>query len=242
LYNEFYGSTQTGLPIMRPMFMNYQNDKECYSYNAQYQFMIGENLLVAPVLSETETTKHVYLPEGGWYEFNTNKFYKGNQLYIIDVPLEMIPMFVREGGIIPMQEIQQYVGEKKMEQTEIIVYPANNASYSLYEDDGISFDNEQGKYSLTDFACIKSGDKSGNIEIVVKRIKVGFKPDRKNYLFKVISETKPASVKVNNAKLNIVAADSQINNESSGYYFNEKEKIIYIKTVDTGNVNVNINY
>ena len=112
-YNEFYNSARTGLPIMRSMFVNYQNDENCYSRNAQYQFMIGENLLVAPVVNSTESTKRLYLPEGKWYDWINNKVVNGGEWKIFEVPLNKIALYIKEGGMIPMQEVQNYIGEKK---------------------------------------------------------------------------------------------------------------------------------
>ena len=243
LYNEFYVSSQTGLPIMRPMFVNYQNDRECYSTNAQYQFILGDNLLVAPVLSETDDAKRIYLPEGKWYEMNTHKIYQGMQNLLMNVPLTMTPLFLKEGGVVLMQEVQQYVGEKKIEQTEVYIYPSNGSKYSFYEDDGISFDYEKGKYSLTEFNCTQS---SNSIEIAVNKSKDGYKPDRKNYLFKVVSEKKPVSVHCQqstvNKSLQLIKSLDKLEKETSGYYYNEKENLVYIKVQDTGKFEVRVEY
>ncbi len=76
IYNEFHNAAATGLPVMRPMFLDFQNDENCYSAKAQYQYMFGENLLVAPVLSETSEFKELYLPEGKWYQWNTGKIFE----------------------------------------------------------------------------------------------------------------------------------------------------------------------
>jgi alpha-glucosidase len=174
------------------MFFNYQNDKECYSKNAEGQFMVGDKVLVAPVLSETSDFKKLYLPEGNWFSTNFNKFYKGSQWIIIDVPLNTLPIFVKEGGIIPFQEVQQYVGEKKIEETELHIFPSAKSSYTLYEDDGISFQYEKGKYSLTTFTCEK---KDAAIDLTIKKDFDGYKNDRKFYSITFAGSGKPAAVK-----------------------------------------------
>ena len=110
-YTEFYNAHKTGIPIVRSMFLNYQDDDECYTNEAQYQYMIGENLLVAPVLSEYENSKKVYLPEGKWLGWWDNKVYDGGQWILTEAPIDRIPLFIKEGGVIPMGPKKEYIGE-----------------------------------------------------------------------------------------------------------------------------------
>ena len=194
-YNEFYNSSQTGLPIMRPMFLNYQDDENCYYTNAQYQFMIGENLLVAPVVNSYDRFKKLYLPSGEWYDWNNNKKVIGGNWIIVEVPIDKIPLYVKAGGIIPMQQVQNYVGEKKMEELDMLIFPSGKSEYSLYEDDGETYKYEDGKYSLTKFSMENS---AGNISLTVSKIKNGFKTDRKKYLFSFVQIDKPGKVVVDN--------------------------------------------
>lgn len=238
LYTEFYNASKTGMPIMRPMFMNYQNDKECYSVQAESQFMAGENVLVAPVLTEKTDFKKLYLPAGSWYYVPENKFYTGGQWIIIDVPLNTLPMFLKQGAIIPFQEIQQYVGEKKIEETEIHIYPAEKSSYTLYEDDGISYQYEKEKYSLTSFTCEK---KEGSIDVDVKKEFEGFKNDRKYYFFTILCDKKPSSVKSAKGALTASSSKADVKSSTGNYYYDEKGKVLYARVEDTGNLKININ-
>ncbi len=180
-YNEFYNASQTGLPISRSMFLNFQNDDECYKWDSQYQFMIGENFLVAPVLSEKENFKKLYLPEGKWLDWWTNKIYKGNQWIIIEVPQSKIPLLIKEGGIIPMQEEQNYVGEKKIEELELRIFPSDSSVYELYEDDGITTNYKKSAFSITEFKVVKNNN---SVKINVFKEKDGFDSGRKNFLLK----------------------------------------------------------
>lgn len=238
-YNEFYTASKTGLPIMRPMFFNYQNDKECYSNEAQYQYMIGENVLVAPVLTENSDFKKVYLPEGNWVYIPTGKFYTGSQWVILEVPLNTLPLFVKEGGMVPFQELQQYVGEKIIDQTELHVFPAEKSSYTLYEDDGISYQYEKGKYSLTKFTCER---KSGTIEMDVKKEFDGYKNARKNYLFRIICAAKPSSVAAGSVSLKAAASMADLSNDTNCYYYDGKSGLMNIRIEDTGNLHFSISF
>ena len=226
LYNEFYNSTQTGLPIMRPMFLNYQDDDECYTGAAQYQFMIGENLLVAPVFNEHSNFKKLYLPDGKWYDWWTGKIYNGHQWIIVDAPVYQIPFFIKQGAFIPMQDVEQFVGEKKMTELKVVVFPSRDSKYSFYEDDGLSYNYKEGKYSLTDFES-KLGNSSR--EINIKNIHDGYNTGRKNYLLKILNTDNVAEVFVNGVKLNKFKNEDDLHNTDNGYFYDDGVKTLFVK-------------
>jgi alpha-glucosidase len=227
LYNEFYNSTQTGLPIMRSMFLNNQNDDECYKAKSQYQFMIGENLLVAPVLNDYDTFKELYLPEGKWIDWRTNKIYDGKKWIIVNAPINQIPLFIKEGGIIPMQEVQQFVGEKKIDELELVIYPSDQSEYSIYEDDGISFDYKKGKYSITNVTSSKQNDK---IEIRISQTKNDFDLHRKDYLLKILDVSAIKQLVLNGiASINKFENSDSLKKSDQGYFFDEAQKILFVK-------------
>ncbi len=227
-YNEFYNSAQTGLPIMRSMFVNYQNDENCYSRNAQYQFMIGENLLVAPVVNSTESTKRLYLPEGKWYDWMNNKIVTGGEWKIFESPINKIPLYIKEGGMIPMQEVQNYIGEKKIEQLELVVFPSQKSEYTLYEDDGLSYKYETGKYSLTKFSL----DKDGKVtKLQVEKLKADFKNDRKKYLFTLLDTKLPKKLFLNDKEL-----------PNSAVSFDKGKNILHITVNDSDNFNLQLEH
>ena len=90
-----------------------------------------------------------YLPKGiDWYDFWTGKRYKGGQTVTLETQLNRVPMFVRAGSIVPMGPVMQYVGEKKWDKLELRVYPGADGSFTLYEDEGDSYNYEKGAYTL----------------------------------------------------------------------------------------------
>jgi alpha-glucosidase len=227
-YNEFYNSSQTGLPIMRPMFLNYQYDENCYWRDSQFQFMVGEYLLVVPVLQSTDRFKKLYLPAGNWYDWNDNKIVAGGQWSTIEVPLNKIPIYLKEGAIIPMQETQNYIGEKKIEQLEIVIFPSEKTEFNLYEDDGETYEYESGKYSITNFT-VEKGNKI--LTLNVKKIKDGFKNDRKNYLFTFLNTNKPEKIIFNGKEIS-----------GSAITFNNEKNILKIKVDEVGNIALGLNF
>jgi alpha-glucosidase len=113
--------------------------------------MIGDDLLVAPILKPDVTRRLVYLPSGTWYDYWTNKKYTGGTMISVDAPLDTVPMFVRGGAIIPTGPALNYVGEKPVDPITFNIYPDENglASTSLYEDDGLSPAYKTGAFRRT---------------------------------------------------------------------------------------------
>ncbi len=138
LYTELEAAHRTGVPLFRPLVLNYQDDNN--TYNLDDQFMIGNDILVAPVVKPDVTQRLVYLPKGVWYDYWTNKRYEGGTMFTISAPLETVPMFVRGGAIIPTGPELNFVGEKPNDPITFNIYPDDNgsASVTLYEDDGLS--------------------------------------------------------------------------------------------------------
>ncbi|MCX7903585.1 MAG: glycoside hydrolase family 31 protein [Caloramator sp.] len=145
IYDLMYQCELTGLPLMRPLFLHYQEDKSTYELNDE--FLFGENILVAPVLEQGKSVRAVYLPEGNWIDYWTKEEHEGGKYILKEAPLDICPIFIKKGSIIPNFEEQNYVGEKKNSKLILDVYPGDGVYYH-YKDDGESFDYKEGKYNL----------------------------------------------------------------------------------------------
>ena len=236
-YTEFYNASKTGLPIMRPMFLNFQNDDECYSTGVQYQFMIGENLLVAPVVSENENFKKLYLPEGKWLDWWNSKVYEGKQWIIVEAPMDRIPLFIREGGIIPLQEKQNYVGEKNISLIKFKIFPAQNSEYDLYEDDGISTNYENGDFSINKI-IVQKGEKS--IDINVKKFSGKYDEHFESFLFDIYDADSVKSVISDRRNIQDFQSSDDLTKEDEGVYFDIKNKLLTVKVKYTGDMKIHI--
>jgi alpha-glucosidase len=152
LYTTLEEAHRTGVPLFRPVLLNYQDDPN--TYNLDDEFMIGNDLLVAPVLKPDVTRRLVYLPKGSWYDYWTHKKHEGGTMVSSDAPLETVPMFVRAGSIIPMGPQMNYVGEKPSDPITFAIYPdeKGSASTTLYEDDGLSPAYKEGAFRRTTIA------------------------------------------------------------------------------------------
>jgi alpha-glucosidase len=149
LYSLFYEASQTGHPIQRPLVYEFPGDPQVG--DESFTFMLGSNLLVSNVLKKGEKTHPVYLPAGSaWYDIWTGDFYEGGQVISMDVTPETIPLFVREGGMIPTGNAMMHIRCDGDNFRQLACFPAKEgiSQFQLYEDDGISLDYQKGKYSL----------------------------------------------------------------------------------------------
>jgi alpha-glucosidase len=149
LYTTLEEAHRTGVPLFRPLVLNYPDDAN--TYNLDDEFMIGDDVLVAPIVKPDLTSRLVYLPKGLWYDYWTNKKYEGGNMISVAAPLETVPMFVRGGAIIPLGPEMNYVGEKPFDPITFAIYPDGRgaASGTLYEDDGLSPAYKDGGFRRT---------------------------------------------------------------------------------------------
>ncbi|OFY66483.1 MAG: alpha-xylosidase [Bacteroidetes bacterium RBG_13_43_22] len=159
--------------IMRAMVMDFGSDKEVESIGDQYMF--GPSILVAPVYSYKARSREVYLPETcGWYDLYTGKYFSGGQRLNADAPYERMPLFVREGSIIPVGPEIQFTDEKPADPMTLYVYTGKDCAFTLYEDEGINYNYEQGECSAIKFSFdnktgkLKIGDRQGEYEGMLK--------------------------------------------------------------------------
>ena len=144
LYNAFYQYQSTGKPVFRPLVMDYPQDENVFEMADEY--MIGESLLAAPITGDDDTRK-IYLPEGVWYDYNTNEKYEGGKTYEIAFALNEVPVFVKENTILPLAAPLEYVGEDTIFEITCNIYGNPSGPFYLFEDDGVTFDYQAGAFN-----------------------------------------------------------------------------------------------
>lgn len=153
LYNAFAQYHFYGTPPFRPLVMDFPGDRNCWTIDDQY--MMGNDILCAPFLNG-KSARRIYLPAGNWYDFNTNKKYPGGQFYQIAMPLEQVPMFVREGSLLPLAKPVEYITASTVFEIECRVYGKPvTAQAGLFEDDGETFNFEKGDYNYVSLEWYK---------------------------------------------------------------------------------------
>jgi alpha-glucosidase len=173
LYSLFFEAARSGKPIIRPMVYHFPHDSECHSES--FDFMLGPNLLVASVLEDGARTRRVYLPKDtDWCDFYTGQWYPGGQTIEVAAPLERIPLFVPEGGAIPMGKVMRYIGEKPDDLRQVYVYPSpalGRGAFKLIEDDGTSNGYQDGIFTEIE---IETHANSANISIHPRILQDGY--------------------------------------------------------------------
>ena len=148
-----------GGAFMTPLGLAFPFDTVCY--DIRDEFMFGDSLLVCPVTKpmyydsdsrpiDAAKKWTVYLPAGcGWYDFETGEYYQGGREVEVDAPLDKLPLFAREGSIIPLAPALEYPEQQENSELMIRVYPGRDAAFKLYDDAGDGYGYENGEYSLT---------------------------------------------------------------------------------------------
>jgi alpha-glucosidase len=202
LYTTLEEAARTGVPVFRPLLLNYQQDTNALDLDDQ--FMIGSDLLVAPILRRDLTSRMVYLPQGTWIDYWTGKRINGGTMIRVEAPLETVPMFVRAGAIIPMGPEMNYVGEKAIDPMTFEIYPdeSGNASTALYEDDGASPAYKQGAFRRTRVSVSRSGDA---FQIKIDAPEGSYNPGPRSFVFMLKRAATAKEVLVDNKALNPIA-------------------------------------
>jgi alpha-D-xyloside xylohydrolase len=132
---------------MRGLIMDFPDDKKVREIGDQYMF--GPALLVNPVVQYKATSRPVYLPSGsGWYDLYSGKYIKGGTTINAEAPYERMPVYVKEGSIVPTGGEIQYTNQKPSDPITLFVYRGKNADFTLYEDEGTNYNYEQGQYTV----------------------------------------------------------------------------------------------
>lgn len=146
IYSAFRESVESGLPVSRSLAIDYTFDKMIYDHRYDSEYMFGEFMLVAPVDSKTRITK-VYLPKGEWYRYGSDEKIEGGKEVYADCEIDNLPVYVKAGGIITEQAEVQYTEQKSDGVLTIHVYNgSDNTVFKYYEDDGKTYEYENGIY------------------------------------------------------------------------------------------------
>jgi alpha-glucosidase/alpha-D-xyloside xylohydrolase len=144
LYSVVRETTRSGLPIMRSLWLHYPDDRIASARGDEYLW--GRDILVAPVTEKGAGSRSVYLPHGTWYDFWTGQDIDGGRELQRPVDLATIPLYVRAGAILPLGPVKQFTAEKIDAPFEVRVYPGADGTFTLYEDDGRTFDYRKGEW------------------------------------------------------------------------------------------------
>ena len=167
IYDLMYEEQKTGLPVMRPLVMNYEDDENTYNLNDEY--MVGDSILVAPVVAAGERVKKVYLPKGDWYRLTGGEKISGGRYILEEAPLDYLPVFIKAGSVIPTYEDIAYVGEKEIKKLTLLATPEGGKA-AHYRDNGEDYAYLDGEYDLYELEVSREGKLKVNMANSSERI------------------------------------------------------------------------
>jgi alpha-glucosidase len=189
IYNVLEQASETGIPAMRPLFLEYPNDENVSAIDDE--FLFGSDLLVAPVLSEGATERSVYFPSGDWFDYWTGRHFVGPMRTNLPVTLESIPLFVRGGAFVFRQPVVQHTGEMPGQPLRVLVARADSSASSFYEDDGATLDYRNQGFMKRQFHQTRTPD---SLVLEVSAPTGNYRPAARDLIFETRSELEPKIV------------------------------------------------
>lgn len=190
IYSMALEAAQNGMPIVRSMPLCFPDDRNCDDMT--YQYMFGDNFCVGIFTNE------IYLPKGTWTDaWSGEKIVSKGETFTREYPSNRAGLlFIREGAIIPTQPDVEYLGARPFDRVILKVYPHGDSAYTMLDDDGESYEYENGGVASTLF---ESHERDGGVEVVVNPVQGSFKgmPSEREYSFRIQRDSRPASVSVN---------------------------------------------
>jgi alpha-D-xyloside xylohydrolase len=173
--------------IMRAMVMDFNGDKNVK--NIGDQFMFGPSLLVAPVYKYKSRSREVYFPSScGWYDFYTGNYILGGYRLQVDAPFERMPLFVKEGSIIPFGPEIRFTDEKNADPITLYIYTGRDCAFTLYEDEGTNYNYERGACSTIKFSF---DDSTGELTIGERKGEFYGMPENRTFYIVWIGKSVP---------------------------------------------------
>jgi len=199
LYTAFWRYINEGVPILKSLVLFDQDDNQ--THNRTDEFVFGEKILVCPIIEPNAKGRRMYVPKGKWFNFWNDSIIEGGKETWVDADIDSLPIFIKEGAIIPKYPIQQYVGEKQIDELTLDVYYKKGREKSeLYDDADDGYDYKKGRYSLRNFNLLGKSD-----ELIIQQHKSG----------KFITTYKTFKIKLHGLPFNIVKI--QVDNEEIAF-------------------------
>jgi len=181
LYTMFWNYVNDGTPMLKPLV--YFDQDDMHTHYRTDEFIFGNQILVCPILEPNAQGRRMYLPKGNWYNYWTNEFVEGKRELWVSTKFDEIPVFVKEGAIIPKYPVQQYVGEMQFDELTLdVYYKLGKEKSTVYEDAQDGYDYNKGRFSLRTFSfngkekeIIIQQHKEGTFETSYSKFKINLK-------------------------------------------------------------------
>ena len=194
LYTAARQAYDTGLPIARAMYLGWPRNGAAYRFDRQY--MLGDELLVAPVGSPGDPArKRVWFPPGKWVDLFTGETHRGPGARTLTVPLERMPIFARAGAIVPRQDYVHHVGRGPVDPLILNIYAGDDGGFTLYEDEGVGFGYQTQQFTRTRFRWRRQG-RSATVVLGRARGRYPGAPSGRRYSVRISGVERPSAVTI----------------------------------------------
>jgi alpha-glucosidase len=225
IYTALHEACTRGTPLMRPLVLAHPHDPAVSNIGDEYLF--GAEILVAPITEEKATSRRVYLPAGEWIDFWSEAAYQGARWIDVAAPLDTLPLFIREGAIIPLGPVMQYSSERDLDPLTIAIYRGINRTFTLYEDDGETFAYLSGRYAETDIELLEG---SGDCTCLIGERRGGFgSAGLRTVVLEIHRQPRPRSIICNGAPHDAFTDAGLLHAAPSGWWWDEARAILTIK-------------
>ena len=239
-YTLSWKNSETGRPLALPI--NYFEPTNSSIANVNDEFLWGENMLVAPVMSAGQTSRTVLFPSGKWFNYWTNQSYSGNSSSTVNAPLNKMPLFVKAGSFIPMVPVFYHTSDYKTDTLSVKYYPDisnSNSIYTMYEDDGKTPSaNISGDFELLTF----SGEvltHQTNIRLSKSGNGYTGAPSTRSTTFEVQRQTStPYAVFLNSTNVTVYTTQQTFAQADTGAYYDSLNQILFVKYLWNGSSDI----
>lgn len=248
MYTLMREAEQSGAPLVRGLMWDNATDPAAYTEAYKYQYLLGRDLLVAPVYRSQAVSagwrKAIHLPQGQWFDYWDGRQATagaGGRDIDLQVTLDKLPVFVRAGAILPMYPEVLFDGEKPKDQLTLDLYPQGESSFTLYEDDGNSRKYQEGAFSEQEIRMQAPAGAPGGVRVEVGAVKGSYagQEARRSYALRILARQKPAGVQIAAGAasaparaLAALADRAAFEAAAEGWYFDAADRLgtLHVKT------------
>ncbi|MER8187342.1 NPCBM/NEW2 domain-containing protein [Kitasatospora sp. NPDC094015] len=236
MYSYAAEAARTGVGPVRPLALEYPDDPVTATDAVKYEFLSGEDFLVAPVYADTSLRDGIYLPKGTWVDYWTGRTYQGpTTVNGYQAPLDTLPLFVKAGAAVPMWPgVNSYRDRTAGSPLAWDVYPQGHSSFSLYEDDGVTREHRSGRYATQTATVDAPTTGTGQVRIGLSPSTGDFtgKQIARPYRFAVHSTTAPTQVALGGRALPRFTSKAALDAAAEGWWYDPADRggVVDVKT------------
>ncbi len=238
MYTLMREAEQSGAPLVRGLMWDYPNDPAAYTEAYKYQYLLGRDVLVAPVYRSQAVSqgwrRGIHLPQGQWFDYwDGRQASAGQEGRDIDVAvtLDKLPVFVRAGAILPMYPEMLFDGEKPKDRLTLDLYPSGESQFTLYEDDGNSRRYQDGAFSQQ---AIRMRAAGADVQVEIDGVSGSYAGQevRRGYALRMLSRQRPSQVSAAGLALPALADRAAFDAATAGWFFDaaERQGTLHVKT------------